>query len=103
MELRVPNGDTSRASLSSRKTSSQRTTLARALSNGHEVTIINRCTPAATARRGGFTLIEVLGGGGCVGVLAAILLPVFSSAREASRTSACSSNLRQMHWACRCT
>lgn len=43
----------------------------------------------------GFTLIEIVLVIAIVGVLAAILLPVFSSVRKESRKSACLSNMRQ--------
>ena len=50
-------------------------------------------------RRGGFTLIELLVVVGIVALLTAILLPVFLAARERARTTACASNLRQLHLA----
>ena len=44
----------------------------------------------------GFTLIEMLVVSAIIAVLAAILFPVFASAREAGRKTACLSNLRQI-------
>jgi len=47
-------------------------------------------------RHRGFTLIELLVVIAIIAILAAILFPVFARAREKARTSACSSNLRQI-------
>jgi prepilin-type N-terminal cleavage/methylation domain-containing protein/prepilin-type processing-associated H-X9-DG protein len=48
------------------------------------------------SRAGGFTLIELLVIIAIIGLLAAILFPVFSRARENARRSSCQSNLRQL-------
>lgn len=47
-------------------------------------------------RRRGFSLVEILVVVGIVVLLVAILLPVISSVKASSRTSVCSSNLRQL-------
>lgn len=47
-------------------------------------------------RRTGFTLIELLIVIAIVAILAAILYPVFSRAREAGRKTSCMSNLKQI-------
>lgn len=48
------------------------------------------------SRRRAFTLIELLVVIAIIAILAAILFPVFARARDAARTSACTSNLKQI-------
>ncbi len=49
-----------------------------------------------TQRRAGFTLVEILVVIAIIGILAAILFPVFRNAREAGRRTACQSNMKQL-------
>jgi prepilin-type N-terminal cleavage/methylation domain-containing protein/prepilin-type processing-associated H-X9-DG protein len=51
---------------------------------------------AGLKAKSGFTLIELLVVMAIIAILAAILLPVFASAREAGRTTACLSNMKQL-------
>lgn len=56
---------------------------------------MNSCPAAARVRRG-FTLIELLVVIAIIGVLAALLFPVFARAREKARQASCLSNLKQI-------
>ena len=50
-------------------------------------------------QRRGFTLIDLLVAIGIIALLAAILFPAFLAGRGRARTTACASNLRQLHLA----
>jgi prepilin-type N-terminal cleavage/methylation domain-containing protein/prepilin-type processing-associated H-X9-DG protein len=52
--------------------------------------------PSHQSRKHAFTLIELLVVVAIIGILAAILFPVFARARENARRSSCASNLKQI-------
>ena len=58
--------------------------------------LMNRDDRCARTSRRGFTLIELLVAIAIIAVLAAILFPVFQSARTVARRTACLSNLKQL-------
>lgn len=59
-------------------------------------TCLRQCTTAPRLRKAGFTLIELLVVVAIIGMLAALLFPVFGRARENARRSSCQSNLKQI-------
>ncbi len=59
-------------------------------------TTTNRLNDSATSPKSGFTLIELLVVIAIIAILAAILFPVFASARDKARQTACTSNLKQL-------
>ena len=56
----------------------------------------NRVAPAGKRQHSGFTLIELLVVIAIIAILAAILFPVFSKAKEKARQATCTSNLKQI-------
>ncbi len=53
-------------------------------------------SPSPVTRQGGFTLIELLVVISIMAIMAALLFPVFSRAREQARKTSCSNNLKQI-------
>jgi prepilin-type N-terminal cleavage/methylation domain-containing protein/prepilin-type processing-associated H-X9-DG protein len=60
------------------------------------MTLVSSTRPRAASVRSAFTLIELLVVIAIIAILAAILFPVFASAREKARQTSCASNLRQL-------
>lgn len=70
--------------------------LVNVIPEGNRITSTSSSLYLANSKRSAFTLIEMLVVIAIIGMLAAILFPVFARARENSRRSSCQSNLKQL-------